>query len=307
MNFKTYSKSNKLEKRLKNDSSKVLIFKDTHEPIVDRTLFETVQKHFAGRKRPDKMGETDKFAGYLYCGDYGKRLYLHRGKTIRPENNTFQCGGYQKSKHNCTVHSIKGIVMETIVLENLKKVTSFARSEPEKFYELATKRGKAEASKIEKHAEKEKATAEARIQKIDSIIRCLYEDRVVGRIFPERYDEMAASYEKELADLKQKQAELAQDLLLYSKQEQAIKDFIEKSKEFVEMPKLTAELLHTFIQRVDVYEKPTKYSRTEGNPVMIYYKYQMTTSEQWQILTGEGYTEADDAKAEIDTNTPISA
>ena len=70
------------------------------------------------------------------------------------------------------------------------------------------------------------------------------------------------------------------------------------------MPKLTAELIHTFIQRVDVYEKPTKYSRTEGNPVMIYYKYQMTTSEQWQILTGEGLPKTDTTKAEIDTNPP---
>ena len=196
---------------------------------------------------------------------------------------------------------------DQIVLENLRKVTSFARSEPEKFYELATKRGRVEASKIEKNAEKERATAEARIQKIDSIIHCLYEDRVVGRISPERYDEMAAGYEKELADLKQKQAELVQDLLQYSKQEQAIRDFIEKAKEYVEMPKLTAELLHTFIQRVDVYEKPTKYSRTEGNPVMIYYKYQMTTGEQWQILTGAGLPKTDTTKAENDTNTPISA
>ncbi len=253
VNFKTYSKSNKLKKRLKNDSSKVLIFKDTHEPIVDRALFETVQKHFAGRKRPDKMGEMDKFAGYLYCGDCGRRMYLHRGKSISPEKNMFQCGRYQQGKHNCTVHNIRESVIDAIVLENLKKVTSFARSEPEKFHELTTKRGKAEALKIEKKAEKEKATAEARIQK------------------------------------------------------QAIKDFIEKAKEYVEMPKLTAELLHTFIQRVNVYEKPTKYSRTEGNPVMIYYKYQMTTSEQWQILTSEGFSEADDAKAEIDTNTPISA
>lgn len=106
---------------------------------------------------------------------------------------------------------------DQIVLENLRKVTSFARSEPEKFYELATKRGRVEASKIEKNAEKERATAEARIQKIDSIIHCLYEDRVVGRISPERYDEMAAGYEKELADLKQKQAELVQDILQYSK------------------------------------------------------------------------------------------
>lgn len=48
---------------------------------------------------------------------------------------------------------------------------------------------------------------------------------------------MAAGYEKELADLKQKQADLERDLLQYSKQEQAIKDFIENAKEYVEMPK----------------------------------------------------------------------
>lgn len=52
------------------------------------------------------------------------------------------------------------------------------------------------------------------------------------------------------------------------------------------MPKLTAELLHTFVQRIDVYEKPTKYSRTEGNPVMIYYKFQMTKSEQFAAMYG---------------------
>ncbi len=73
------------------------------------------------------------------------------------------------------------------------------------------------------------------------------------------------------------------------------------------MPNLTSELLHAFIQRADVYEKPTKYSRTEGNPIMICYKYRMTTGEQWQIVTDEGFPEADDAKAEIDINTPISA
>ena len=46
VNFKTYTKSNKLKKTLKNDPSKVLIFKDTHEAIISRTLFDTVQKHF---------------------------------------------------------------------------------------------------------------------------------------------------------------------------------------------------------------------------------------------------------------------
>ena len=57
VNFKTYSKSNKLKKRIKNDPDNMLIFKDTHEAIIDRTTFDLVQKHFEGRKRPDKKAE----------------------------------------------------------------------------------------------------------------------------------------------------------------------------------------------------------------------------------------------------------
>ena len=307
VNFKTYSKSNKLKKRLKNDPTKVLIFKDTHEPIVDRALFETVQKHFAGRKRPDKMGEMDKFAGYLYCGDCGKRMYLHRGKTISSEKNMFQCGGYQKGKYNCTVHNIRESVIEQIVLENLRKVTSFARSEPEKFYEIAMQKGKSESDKIARRAIQEKATVEERIKKIDGSIRCLYEDRVVGRISPERYDEMAVGYEEELAEQRKTLTDFDNDLTLYSKQQQVIKDFIAKAKEYVEMPKLTEELLHAFIHRVDVYEKPTKYSRTEGNPVMIYYKYQLTPQENTKILFGEGFPTPEELESSKADDLSISA
>jgi len=79
VNFKTYTKSNKLRKRLKNSPDKILTFRDTHEAIVDRPTFDLVQKHFEGRKRPDKQGEFDMFAGYLYCADCGARMYLRRG------------------------------------------------------------------------------------------------------------------------------------------------------------------------------------------------------------------------------------
>jgi len=61
VNFKTYSKSNKLKKRLKNDPEDMLIFENTHEAIIDRKTFEVVQKHFEGRKRPDIQGEMDRW------------------------------------------------------------------------------------------------------------------------------------------------------------------------------------------------------------------------------------------------------
>ena len=43
-------------------------------------------------------------------------------------------------------------------------------------------------------------------------------------------------------------------------QEQYIRKFIEQAKTYIEMPKLTAELLRVFIRRIEVFEKPEKYS-----------------------------------------------
>ena len=76
VNFKTYSKSNKLKKRINNSPENILIFENTHEAIVDRKVFDLVQKHFEGRKRPDYQGEIDKYSGYLYCGDCGNTIVI---------------------------------------------------------------------------------------------------------------------------------------------------------------------------------------------------------------------------------------
>ena len=279
VNFKTYSKSNKLKKRLKSDPENILIFKDTHEAIIDRKTFETVQRHFAGRKRPDKQGEMDKYAGFLFCGECGKRLYLHRGKTVKPENNNFQCGGFQSRTTECTAHYIRESVLDTIVLHNLRTVTAFARDNPDEFYAMATQNGEEEAEKFYRNAKLQKEQLEKRIQDLDNIIRCLYEDRVSGRITPERYDSMANGYEQEQAEKKRELQELAESIERMDMRDQCIQQFIRDAKRYIEMPKLTPELLRVFIRRIEVYEKFEKYSRTAGNPIIIRYTFRLPEQE----------------------------
>ena len=57
--------------------------------------------------------------------------------------------------------------------------------------------------------------------------------------------------------------------------EECIQEFINKAKSYIEMPKLTPELLRVFIRRIEVYEKFEKYSRTCGNPIIIHYAFQL--------------------------------
>ena len=275
VNFKTYTKSNKLKKRIKNEPENILIFENTHEAIIDRKTFDIVQKHFEGRKRPDTKGNMDKYAGYLYCGDCGKRMYLHRSKTMPTEKNYFQCGGYQQGKSRCTGHHIKDQVLDTIVLTQLKSMIALANTHSDEFYAMATEKGKAEAKKYYASAEKEKSQLTTRLHELDNIIRCLYEDRVVGRITPERYDFLASGYEEEQAQIRSKLNELNGKINEIDLQEKYVKDFIAKAKEYINIEKLTPEILRAFIKRIDVYEKEIRYSRTCGNTIVIQYTFQL--------------------------------
>lgn len=275
VNFRTYSKSNKLKKRLKNDAENIMVFESTHEAIVSRGLFDAVQKHFEGRKRPDQQGEMDKYAGYLFCGECGQKLYLHRCKSLAPEKNFFQCGGYQtKGGTHCSAHYIREQVLDEIVLGRIKKMTAFARENPEEFYAMATENGEAEAKKFYAMAEQQRNSLEGRVKEIDKIIRCLYEDRVIGRITPERYDELACGYELEQAEIKQELESISAKIAEMDMREICIKEFIEKAKEIVDMDKLTPQILRAFVLRIDVYEKTEKFSRKCGNYIEIHYTFQ---------------------------------
>ena len=64
VNFKTYSKSYKNKKRLPNDPENMVVFKNVHEPIVDRATWEKIQeKRGKPRKRKCQDGEKNMFSG----------------------------------------------------------------------------------------------------------------------------------------------------------------------------------------------------------------------------------------------------
>ena len=78
INFKTYSKSYKNKKRIQTDPENMVIFKDVHEPIIDRAVWEQIQeKRGKIRKRKTKEGDRNMFCGILVCADCGHNLNFH--------------------------------------------------------------------------------------------------------------------------------------------------------------------------------------------------------------------------------------
>ena len=99
INFKTYSKSFKDKTRIDNPEENWVIFKDVHEPIVDRDTFEQVQKKIIKRTKrrapKSENGEKSIFSDLLYCADCGHKLWYHVN-TINKNICFFSCSNYVK-------------------------------------------------------------------------------------------------------------------------------------------------------------------------------------------------------------------
>lgn len=76
VNFKTYTKSYKLKKRLENPKENWAIFYDTQEPIISKEQWERVQELRKNKRRNTKTNKQGLFSGLIFCADCGSKLHF---------------------------------------------------------------------------------------------------------------------------------------------------------------------------------------------------------------------------------------
>ena len=127
VNFKTYSKSHKLKKRLQNAPENYRIFPDTQPAIINEKVWERVQELRANKRRPAKQAERQGlFSGLLYCADCGSKLHFATGKNMTPEQDCYRCARYKSNTGDCTMHFIHEETLRRIVLRRLIDVTAWS-------------------------------------------------------------------------------------------------------------------------------------------------------------------------------------
>lgn len=256
VNFKTYRKSYKNKKQLKNDPSEWKIFENTHEAIIDRETFDIVQRIRDGRRRVTPMGEMPVLSGMVFCGDCGKKLYQVRGRNL-PQKEYMVCSTYRKVKGGCSSHQIRNEVLENFILEGIQSISAYVRDHEEEFIELVTQKTQSELNRSMRDWKKELEQAQARIRKLDDIIQHLYEDKIEGTISDERFSKMSANYETEQAQLEARAAELKRLISAEKESVVNVNAFIELVKRRTEIKELTAEVIREYVEKVIVFQAET--------------------------------------------------
>lgn len=88
------------------------------------------------------------FSGLVFCEDCDGTLVLHRAHTMESTKNNFMCSTYKKrGKEECTSHYIRESQLTAIILDDLKRVTHFARQQEKLFAEHINQRNSFETRK----------------------------------------------------------------------------------------------------------------------------------------------------------------
>ncbi len=254
VNFKTYKKSYKSKKQVKNDPSKWAIFEGMREAIIEPEVYDTVQKIRDGRRRQTPMGEMPALSGMVYCADCGHKLYQVRGRCL-PQSEYMVCATYRKKgKSVCPSHQIRNSVIEQLLLEDLQRVTAYARNHEDEFLRLVTCNSEKALDRELRDCRKEYEQAKARIAKLDTLIQRIYEDNVEGKISDDRFAKLSANYEMEQAQLQSRMEEL-QRFLDDAKEKSLNADhFLALVRKYTDIRELDAEIIREFVERINVFQ-----------------------------------------------------
>lgn len=255
INFKTYSKSYKNKKRLTNAPENRAVFRDVHEAIVPREVWERVQQKRAGiRKRKTNSGERNMFSGLLVCADCGRNMHYHFNYT-NPEITYFSCPNTKSERGTCTgTHYIRVEFLEQVVLGEIRRLTKFVSQYETQFAKLMMGFTQQAMATERKQVQFELSKAKARDRELDTLFEKLYEDNVAGKISDERFARMSKKYEDEQADLRNSIKTLQADIERIDGKAATADMFISAVRKYTRARKLTPRMLNELIDKIEVHQ-----------------------------------------------------
>ena len=272
VNFKTYSKSHKLKKRLQNAPENQRIFLNTQPAIIEEQVFERVQELRASKRRPTKTGRQGLFSGLLYCADCGEKLYFCTTNSFTPKQEHYVCSNYKSNTGTCSAHFIREETLKLFVLQRIFDVTAMFFDDIQSFQNMVYQQRFEEAEKAVKRQKKELEQARKRIAELDRIFKRIYEDDINGTISHERFLKLSAEYEAEQKELTEfvKVEQAAVDT--YEQDRTDFDSFAAVIRKYVGIRELTPTIVNEFVKKIIVHA-PDKSSGHRRQKIEIVWNF----------------------------------
>ncbi len=272
INFKSYSKSYKMKRRIENPEENRAIFPNIHEAVIDRATWEKVQRMKKGtrRKRPTVTQEPSVFSGLLKCPECGGNLNFHFNQSNH-DIKFFSCQNHNSGLRKCSkTHYIRLDFLEQVVLYEVKRLAAFANEYENDFIKAMMGRSAKVAENDRARKQRELDGLLARDKELDALFERLYEDNVAGKIDDTRFAKMSKRYEQEQGENAKKIKALRLELKKSEGKRMDVDHFLEAVRRYTNADKITQRMAAELIDHIDVYHAE-KQDGVTTQRVVIYY------------------------------------
>lgn len=264
--------SYKVRKRVTKPEDEWTVIPDSHEAIIRREDFESVQKVLSlDTRRSPEDSNVQLFSGMVFCGECGASMVR---KTVPSGNKKYVyyvCSAHKQDK-SCSSHGIRDAALEEVVLETVKQyirdvvdlddLLAMTDTAP-----LRT----AEAQKVQRQLDKKRSEHE-RLQKL---LMSLYENLADGIIDREEYARFKQSYTERAAECEKQMDALQESLVQIKEHGGEHREWMAQFRKHLNITELERSIAVALIDRILIYK---------DNRVEVHFRFEDEFAWQMDIL-----------------------
>jgi DNA invertase Pin-like site-specific DNA recombinase len=242
--------SYKSEKKILLDKSLWIIIPNTHEPLVDRSVWESLQNRQQQPRGIKAQRPVRLFEHLLFCKECGNRL----GVAYRKNHDywTVNCNRYARDprRHYCSPHFYPYDLLEEQLLTNIKDCI-------QKFFNML------DIDKLNKSVQSEKKSDELTQEEklinkkteLENNLVKVYEDKLNGILSPTMYLTMSSRIEPQIKKIDDELLIIKNKKIEYEKFKSKLPDYRNKIKKLLDIENPSRELLFTIIDKIVIDEE----------------------------------------------------
>ena len=272
VNHRRTSKSFKNKKIIQLPEDEWIEVENTHEAIIDRETWDIVQKMVAVKKRPNKNGVSQIFAGLVRCPDCGRALSYNIG-TYKDFEGSFVCNyAKNKGKKYCTWHYITYKALYQTVLADIQRHAELLKKDRTKFEEALQAHTSSQNKKQLASLKKEQGKLQMRLEELGTITKKLYEDNALSRLSDDEYSRLSAQFSSERKETEERLSAIAEELRKEERDLENVARFTKIIAKYLDIKELNKTVLNELIDKIEVHEAE-KIDGKRVQKVDIYYRF----------------------------------
>ena len=278
---KTICENFKTKKRRKARPDELIIFENTHEPIIDAETWHLVQKLRRRTRRKLANGSySHRLSGLVYCADCGKRLsYSSPQSQHRPDGKTydadssFRCPTYKSMYGECTMHYIKSSTLDKLVDEAVRKIARYVLRNEQAFLEQVRVLTSADQKHTQSEDKKVLVNIKKRFAELDNYIKRLYEGNASGKIPDRQFEKLMAQYDSEQQELEERVKEIEVSIHEIQQESENGQQFVRLVQKYRDLTEIDQTALNEFIDKVVVHEATGGRTADRSQQIDIYFNF----------------------------------